>query len=1051
MTGYSARFGMSERASGGEVPGQRVLYLAPDLDDAAVWRRAEMLRCGGAVVDIAGFRRGTGALPGAALVFGRTRNGRMMARALSVLQRRLAPHSDLARLPRPNAILARNLEMLALAVPLRRRLRRRGAGRLPLTYEVLDIHRLMVGDTRIARTLRGVERRLCRDVDHLIVSSPAFLSAHFDAHGQCSAPPLLVENKVLTGADSAPGWRVPRNASGRLRIGWNGVLRCRASLDLLDRLTRAAPGRYEVHLRGRPAVDAVPDFHPIVDANPDLIFGGRYDYPDDLPSIYGAVDLAWLVDRYDAGANSDWLLPNRLYESGLAGVPPIALAGTETARRLEALGTGLVLPDAEPETLIGTLGALTPGRVEALAATHRSIPTGTWRTGAAEARALVRRIVDRPPALKGAAGDLLVVIPTYNEAAHICGVLERLGPALRRRDVMGARTRVVVADGGSEDGTQDVVRQHIAAPNGIDLHLMHNPARVQSAGLNAAVAAHGAGMTWLLRLDAHARYPLDYLDTLLAEAAATGAASVVVPMRATGRTALQAAIAIAQNSRLGNGGSPHRTGGAGRFVAHGHHALMRLSAFRDVGGYDEGFTHNEDAELDIRLSAAGHRIWLTGRTALDYVPRARIGPLIRQYFRFGRGRARTLMKHPRRPALRQTALIGLAPACALAAMAPVVPVFGVPALGWAAACVGGGAALAVLDRDPRALASGPIAGAMHLAWSAGFWAQVWDRRSVPPASAPRFAPASPRRPSHVAVGVCTFRRSVLADTLHTLDRQDVPAGTAISIIVADNDVRPSARALVARFAAKSRHHVIYRHAPASNISVARNAVLEEAERAGAPTLAFIDDDELAPPHWLGALLARLGRGDAEAVVGPTRAIYAEGAPRWMTRLRVHDTLPELGADGRPIAGHSCNVIMDLTSPSLAGRRFDRARGVSGGEDTAFFHGAAQAGARFALAPIARLDEPVTPARARLDWLLKRRYRMGQTHGSLLREMGRARAVTLPIALAKVAYCGTLAVLTAPFAVPRNANLLRGALHAGTAASLIGLPSIRVYGRPEARP
>jgi hypothetical protein len=77
--------------------------------------------------------------------------------------------------------------------------------------------------------------------------------------------------------------------------------------------------------------------------------------------------------------------------------------------------------------------------------------------------------------------------------------------------------------------------------------------------------------------------------------------------------------------------------GQGAFVDHGHHALMEIAAFRAVGGYDPDFAHNEDAELDHRLRAAGYDIWLTGRTAITYFPRRALPALARQYFNFGRG------------------------------------------------------------------------------------------------------------------------------------------------------------------------------------------------------------------------------------------------------------------------------------------------------------------------------------------------------------------------------------------------------------------------------
>jgi succinoglycan biosynthesis protein ExoA len=183
-------------------------------------------------------------------------------------------------------------------------------------------------------------------------------------------------------------------------------------------------------------------------------------------------------------------------------------------------------------------------------------------------------------------------------------------------------------------------------------------------------------------------------------------------------------IAVAQNSRLGNGGSAHRNRSEGRWVDHGHHALIRIAAFRAVGGYDESFSHNEDAELDHRLRAAGFRIWLTAETGLRYFPRRTLSALLWQYFRFGKGRARNLLKHRTGPAPRQLVVAALAPAMLLTLAVPLHPVFALPAVLWLVTCLSGGLALAVAERDPSAVVAGFLAGAMHLAWSAGFWMQA---------------------------------------------------------------------------------------------------------------------------------------------------------------------------------------------------------------------------------------------------------------------------------------------------------------------------------------
>lgn len=329
---------------------------------------------------------------------------------------------------------------------------------------------------------------------------------------------------------------------------------------------------------------------------------------------------------------------------------------------------------------------------------------------------------------------VLIVIPTLNEAAHIGRLLHELLPF-----ATACPAQIVVADGGSTDGTQAIVRDTAASHP--QLHLLDNPDRLQSAGINSAVQAFGAGCDWLIRIDAHASYPADYCQTLLDEATRTGADSVVVAMEAAGQTPLQSMIACAQNSRLGNGGSAHRMGGTGRWVDHGHHALMRLAAFRAVGGYDAGFSHNEDAELDHRLGAAGYRIWLTAATRLVYYPRSTISGLVRQYFRFGKGRARNLMKHHLRPAFRQAVVALLLPAQLLGVLALWSPVFLAPLGLWVLGCVAGGlmigfgtapdrTALSWPRRMLRGLGAGFVAGTMHLAWSAGFWAQVIGSRTL---------------------------------------------------------------------------------------------------------------------------------------------------------------------------------------------------------------------------------------------------------------------------------------------------------------------------------
>ncbi|MDP9128546.1 MAG: glycosyltransferase family 2 protein [Pseudomonadota bacterium] len=313
------------------------------------------------------------------------------------------------------------------------------------------------------------------------------------------------------------------------------------------------------------------------------------------------------------------------------------------------------------------------------------------------------------------ADAILAVIPCLNEEQHLEKLVRDLEAATRSLPI-----RICIVDGGSQDRTPEIAKKLTQEyPNVL---FLHNPKRIQGAAINLAVEAHGQDAEFLIRIDAHADYPHDYCKVLVDEAIATDAASVVVSMHTSGEDWFQKAVAAAQNSKIGNGGSAHRNAGnEGRWVDHGHHALMRIKPFREVGSYDESFTHNEDAELDMRLGKAGYKIWLTGKTKLTYYPRSTPRSLFRQYFQYGHGRARNIIKHRSLPKLRQLAPGAVLPAAVFGLLSPFMGIAAWPLEAWCALCLGYGLKLGFDAKDKRIAAAGPAAMIMHFGWSLGFW------------------------------------------------------------------------------------------------------------------------------------------------------------------------------------------------------------------------------------------------------------------------------------------------------------------------------------------
>ena len=74
--------------------------------------------------------------------------------------------------------------------------------------------------------------------------------------------------------------------------------------------------------------------------------------------------------------------------------------------------------------------------------------------------------------------------------------------------------------------------------------------------------------------------------------------------------------------------------------------------FERVGLFDPKAITNEDAELNQRILESGGRVYMSRDIVSHYYPRESMRALARQYFRYGQGRARTLLKHRKLPSIR---------------------------------------------------------------------------------------------------------------------------------------------------------------------------------------------------------------------------------------------------------------------------------------------------------------------------------------------------------------------------------------------------------------
>jgi len=185
---------------------------------------------------------------------------------------------------------------------------------------------------------------------------------------------------------------------------------------------------------------------------------------------------------------------------------------------------------------------------------------------------------------------LSVIIPTLNEAVTLPPLLADL------RRQQGLILEVIVGDGGSTDGTREVVAaagaRFVAAQRG------------RGAQMNAAAAA--AGGEWLLFLHADSRLPA---SALLASAVAALQRAAATTPRVAGHFSLRFLRTTAGRDLVYRYLEAKTALNRVNTTNGDQGLLLSRAFFRELGGFDEGLPYLEDQRIAEELRRRG--VWMT--------------------------------------------------------------------------------------------------------------------------------------------------------------------------------------------------------------------------------------------------------------------------------------------------------------------------------------------------------------------------------------------------------------------------------------------------------
>ena len=307
--------------------------------------------------------------------------------------------------------------------------------------------------------------------------------------------------------------------------------------------------------------------------------------------------------------------------------------------------------------------------------------------------------------------SISVILPVLNEQSH----LESSVRSILSQDYKGP-IKVILAIGPSKDKTLEIAERLASADSRVVL--VENPTGKTAVGLNLAL-----GQTMnpvVVRVDAHAEIPENYLSLIVEVLNKTGAVNVGGVMAAVGKTTFEKSVAGAMRSAFGVGASRFHTGGEAGPVDTVYLGAFRREALIAIGGFDERFTRAQDWELNFRLRENGGVIYFDPRLHVTYRPRSTVRALAKQYFEYGRWRRVVSRRHKGTINYRYlappVALLGFLASLVLGSL--LSPILFIPAAIYTLFILG--AAIKISSSLQEFFLLLLVLPTMHFAWGAGF-------------------------------------------------------------------------------------------------------------------------------------------------------------------------------------------------------------------------------------------------------------------------------------------------------------------------------------------
>ncbi len=223
-----------------------------------------------------------------------------------------------------------------------------------------------------------------------------------------------------------------------------------------------------------------------------------------------------------------------------------------------------------------------------------------------------------------------IIIPCLDEEKYISTCLD----SLLKSDYDKSKMEVLVVDGMSSDKTREIVKYYTEKYSYIKL--LDNPDKIVPKAMNLAIAE--ASGEYIIRLDAHSKFPKEYFSKLIYYSQKLNAdnVGVVVITDVKNRNKKSNSIKVVLSHRFGVGNSDFRTGiDSIKEVDTVPFGCYPKRVFKKYGYYDEKLIRNQDIELNKRIINGGGKVYLIPDIQCIYFARENFSALSKNNYSNG--------------------------------------------------------------------------------------------------------------------------------------------------------------------------------------------------------------------------------------------------------------------------------------------------------------------------------------------------------------------------------------------------------------------------------